>query len=251
MRMSAHPPDPDTTAAPDGVSTALLDLVLQTTTVEEHLGRLVQMAADVDPRIAGCAVTLRRRRETATVTPSNALAASVDELQYEAGQGPCLETLRSGEVIVVDDYVDEDRWAGYPSHALAQGVRSSLSVPLAVAGTTVGALNCYSLEPDVFADALVTAVQGFTAKAQASLAVVLREAEQSDVVDQLHTAMQTRSVIDQALGILMAREGCAAENAFAILRRSSQSRNVKIATIAAELVAAVSGSPPQPGRFSY
>ena len=65
-------------------------------------------------------------------------------------------------------------------------------------------------------------------------------------VQDMHSAMATRAVIDQALGILMAQQHCTPEVAFAILRRASQNRNVKLRDIAAAIVTSVSGEPPQP-----
>jgi len=53
-------------------------------------------------------------------------------------------------------------------------------------------------------------------------------------------------VIDQALGIIMAREHCTQDRAFAILRCASQNGNVKLRDIASAVVTSVTGEPPRP-----
>jgi AmiR/NasT family two-component response regulator len=56
--------------------------------------------------------------------------------------------------------------------------------------------------------------------------------------------LQSRAVIDQAKGMIMRERGCDADQAFDVLRSLSQNRNVRLAEIAAELVAAgQSGEP--------
>lgn len=184
-----------------------------------------------------------------SVSVSNAFAAAVDEVQYKLDQRPCLQALSSGEVVTINDMATEDRFDSYVAHALAHGVLSSVSVPLRVAGTTVGAINSYAREAHGFGEAVRQALVGFAAQAEVALTLVLRSAAQSDVVEQLHTAMQTRSVIDQALGIVMTRQRCSAAEAFAVLRSVSQSRNHKIVDIAADLITSATGAQPQHGRF--
>lgn len=63
-----------------------------------------------------------------------------------------------------------------------------------------------------------------------------RERQLETTIDQLQHALETRGVIEQAKGVLIAREGCDAEAAFDILRRASQRENRKVAVIAAEIV---------------
>jgi hypothetical protein len=237
-----HGRTPDTTGA-------LLDLVLRLGSVEEQLAEIATTAAAGHPAVAACGITARRGGRVQSVASSDRLAADVDELQYEAHEGPCLDSLASGELLVVDDYLSEPRWPLYGAHAVAHGVRSSMSVPMSAGGTTVGALNSYALEPGVFVDGLRDSLLEFGVRAESVVALALRQAEQSDVLEHLQHAMESRSVIDQALGILMAQQRCSADDAFGVLRRASQGRNRKVVDIAADIVSAVSGGAPRTGRF--
>jgi tryptophan 2,3-dioxygenase len=89
--------------------------------------------------------------------------------------------------------------------------------------------------------------EGFAGNASGALA--LRLASYAALTDQLRSSLASRTVIDQALGVIMAQERCTHSRAFAILRAASQNRNVKLRHIAAAVVMGVSGEPPQPPQF--
>jgi AmiR/NasT family two-component response regulator len=74
-------------------------------------------------------------------------------------------------------------------------------------------------------------------------------ARDAALTDQLRDALASRSVIDQALGILMDQQRCDADQAFELLRNASQHRNRILRDAAADIVRAVSGREPHPGPF--
>lgn len=191
---------------------------------------------------------MRREREVVTIANSGDLAVRADEIQYGRGQGPCLQALHSDVMIHVPDLATDERWPEYRSRALPQGVRSSLSLPLIVRGATLGGLNLYSPVQHTFTEAEIKHAAAFARQAATSLAIVLRHADQVKLEDQLHDALATRGVIDQALGIVMAQRGCNAAEAFTVLREASQHRNRKVHEIAAELIETITGQRPQPPR---
>ena len=172
-------------------------------------------------------------------------------MQYQHDQGPCLTSLYTGEVVHVEDLVEDDRWGEYRSRALAHGVRSSLSLPLTTGDGTVGALNVYAGRPHAFSDIDRGYAEQFAAEASRALALAVLLAERIEMSAQLEEALATRAVIDQALGILMGERRCTADEAFELLRSISQNTNVKLHEVAAGMVAAVSGRPaPSAARFS-
>ena len=225
----------------------LFALLLTTRSVEDFLTDLSRVAATA--MSASCGITMRRDGEPLTVASSDALAGQVDEVQYGAGQGPCLQTLDTGQVVRVPDLAVERRWDGYPAHAQAFGVASSLSVPLRHDGRTLGALNLYSGAAHAFDDARdVDRAVGFADQGAAVLSVALRQAQQAALTEQLREALDSRTVIDQAIGILMGQQRCNAHDAFAILRTASQTRNRKLRDIATDIITSVGGpaSPAHP-----
>jgi hypothetical protein len=216
-------------ADPELLFPELAQVLLATSPVEEALSELASVAANAVIPPASCGITLRRNGRPTTVSSSDDLASAVDEIQYDRDQGPCLQSLATGYIINVPDVAAETRWGGYPAHALAHGVGSSLSLPLSHQDHPVGALNLYAATPRAFdgADNLAraTAVAG---QVEAVLSVVLRQADLVKLTDELKAALTSRSAIDQAIGIMMAQQRCTAGEAFDILRSASQHRNRKL-----------------------
>jgi GAF domain-containing protein len=232
--------------SPSAASSELLSLLSNGLHLDVFLDRAAQLAAQVVTPTASCGITLRRDGQPFTVATSDTLAAQVDEVQYGRDQGPCLDSLRQGIVVQVDDLTHEDRWDGYPVHALAHGVISSLSMPLQVGGHTVAALNLYSQQPAMFDGPARRHAEAFADQCAAALTLALRQVDQAELQQQLLEAVGSRSVIDQAIGILMGQQRCTAATAFDLLRQASQHRNRKLRDIAADIITSVTGQPPQP-----
>jgi hypothetical protein len=115
--------------------------------------------------------------------------------------------------------------------------------------SAVGALNLYAFEPSTPSVGMQARAAQFAEHAAGAVALALRIAEHGEMIDNLRTALTSRTVIDQAIGILMAQEKCDATAAFDLLRKASQGRNIKVRDVAAGIVAGVSrGSDgPRPG----
>jgi GAF domain-containing protein len=216
----------------------LLALLASGGDLNSFLGDLVHLAARQVPNAEACGLTLNRDASGVTVASTGPLADRADEGQYEVDDGPCLESMRTGTVVRVEDMATEGRWTPYPARAAQLGVRSSLSLPLVVEGRSSGALNLYATEPGAFsADAQSTATR-WAEQATGALTVALRIADGDSRADALLGGLDTRATIGQAVGLLMAQERCTAGQAFDLLRIASQRRNVKLRDVAAGIVTA-------------
>jgi len=223
-------------AGPDDAE--LLALLASGGDLNSFLGDLVRLASRQVPGAEACGLTLSRDGTGVTVASTGPLAERADERQYELDAGPCLESMRTARAVRVDDMAAEERWTPYPARAAQLGVRSSLSLPLVVEGRSGGALNLYATEPEVFsADDEATATR-WAQQATGALAVALRIADSDHPAETLLGGLDTRATIGQAVGLLMARERCTADQAFGLLRIASQRRNVKLRDVAAGVVAA-------------
>jgi len=236
-----------THAAFDVASSAageLQQLLLATEDITDFLDQVATLTTKVLPGELSCGITLRRGRGVTTMASSDTRASQVDEIQYGHDEGPCLHSLATGKVVVVDDLASDDRWGGYQMPALGHGVRSSLSLPLHTDGQVIGALNIYATEPRTFGPPEQLIARQFADEASRALVLAIRIAERTEMSEHLQTALASRAVIDQALGIIMGQNRCTADKAFEVLRTASQNRNVKLRDIAAEMVTAVGGQPP-------
>jgi GAF domain-containing protein len=250
MPGSAGFPPADRPPASDLVQTfsALQSLLLTAQDIEGFLTEVAKLAAGVAHPAASCGITIRRHGQPLTVASSDARAEQVDQAQYGAGAGPCLDSLETGAIIDVPDLTADTRWTDFRHQALAHGIRSSVSIPLSIDGSTVGALNLYGPQPHAFDQATRQHAEAFATQAATALTLALRNGDQAKDTAQLEQALASRTVIDQALGILMAQQQCTAEDAFALLRAHSQNNNRKLHDVAADLITRVSGQPPTPGH---
>src|SRR4051812_12434752 len=196
---------------------------------------LADRAAQEVPGAAACSITVRRADRLLTLAGSTGMPGGLDQRQYENGAGPCVDTADSQREHYAPDLARETRWPTYRSYALSTGVRCVLALPLDVEGETGAALNLYGTEPDTLG-AGREAARHFAARATDAVNVALRiERDQQSVAD-VRAALLSRSVIDQAIGILMARERVDARIALDRLRRASQDRNVKLRDLCTDLV---------------
>ena len=157
--------------------------------------------------------------------------------------------MSSGKPNYVPDTTTEQRWASFCTDALAKGVRSCLSLPLDTPAGVLGVYNLYSTRVDGFPEEMWPQLEALAGNAAGALAVAVKLADQTQLSEDLRHALASRSVIDQAIGIIMAQQRCDASKAFDLLRRASQNRNVKLRELAAEIVEAVGSHPPEPGTF--
>lgn len=214
-------------------------LLLSTETTEELLQGIAELSVRALEGVTTCGITLGQDDRPRTVATADALAAELDEQQYQLDEGPCLQAMRTGEVVSVPDLAEEERWDGYPAIAMRHGINSMLSTPLMVDSLPVGVLNLYARAVGAFDSDDRQLAQLLADLAGTTVTAALRRHDELAMTENLRSALSSRAVIDQALGIVMAQQRCGPDEAFATLRTVSQRRNVKLRTVATEMVAAV------------
>jgi GAF domain-containing protein len=214
----------------------LAGLLLASETFEDFSQQMAELAARTVPAAATCAITLALDDRIVTVASADALGRLLDEQQYDIDEGPCLEAVRTGQAISSPDVSSETRWDGYPSTVLAHGIGSIYSEVLLVNGRPLGALNMYADAPGAFTPEVRSLVRALAHLAAAGMAGALKNFDEVTLTSRLRRALSTRGVIDQAVGIIIATQHIAPEEAFGVLRRISQTRNVRLHEVARELV---------------
>jgi GAF domain-containing protein len=115
-------------------------------------------------------------------------------------------------------------------------LRSSLSIALPIQESTVGALNIYATQRHAFDDDSIELARTFASYAAVAVANAHLYETNATLAENMRTAMDTRAVIEQAKGIIMGREGCDPQLAFAILSKQSQHSNRKLRDVATDIV---------------
>lgn len=195
------------------------------------LQRLTEITPEFFTSCDDVGISIVERDRIRTPVATNERLRKLDEAQYELGEGPCREAIRAHETVVVDDLATDPRWPSWGRAMVDElGIRSSLSFRLFTrADRTWGALNVYSRTAHAFTDEDV--LQGRTVAAMAAVALA-----RSINDEQLASALESRTVIGQAVGILMERYSLDEDRAFDVLRRVSSQDNLKLRDVASELV---------------
>jgi GAF domain-containing protein len=209
--------------------------------VAEMLGDVAEFAVRAIPSVDGAGVTLIHpgdggpRIETGTVTTD--FVREIDTVQYDdLKEGPCITCIQSRRPTVSGSLGSDGRWPRFGGRVARMGVHSVLALPLMVDEQVIGAINAYARTRDAFAEHAVQLGAQFAGPAAVAVykAHLLDQAHER--TRQLQRALDSRAVIDQAIGIIRSRSGDDARAAFERLTRISQSENTKLHVVAERLV---------------
>ncbi|TNB69983.1 GAF and ANTAR domain-containing protein [Arthrobacter sp. BB-1] len=211
----------------------------------EFLTGLAGLAAAAVSEVAGddveCAVTLKLRRKPTTVAGSSQRAMELDEIEQAVGDGPCIQALREMSPVIIDDVSEDPRWPELTRRFAEANVRSSLGVPLDINGEASAALNFFASKPGVFTANVYDKAVGFAGAAHNTLHLSVRIGTAQSRAEDLEAAMQSRTAINLACGVIMAQNRCSQAEAMEILTKVSSNRNRKLRDVAAELIEQLSG----------
>jgi GAF domain-containing protein len=213
----------------------LLDQPLNT-----FLRRVADLVVECVPSAGDVSITLLRGTRPHTVAFHGDLASDLDERQYALGFGPCLAAAQEGRIVRIEDTGADDAFADFSSLAARRGVRSVVSVGLPAADQTLGSINVYrfaSSPDDGPGDETERTLLLFASYAAVALGNAAALAGYSERAENLVIAMASRSVIEQAKGVLMARRGLSSDEAFAAMTEISQRENRKLRDLATDIVA--------------
>jgi GAF domain-containing protein len=219
----------------------LAGLVTGTIGLPELLERVATFAAHAIPGADGAGVTLLRLDRTdnqiEALAASHPFVSEIDEIQYVTlKEGPCVTAAREARTVRSGSLGGEKMWPRFGPRVGRMGIHSALSLPLLLPGQVVGAINVYARGKDVFDDHAAELGELFAAPAAVAVhnAQILTQALALTV--QLQSALSSRPVIDQAIGLLRGRSGGTAEEAFGRLREISQSDHIKLIDVALRIV---------------
>jgi GAF domain-containing protein len=201
-------------------------------TLPAQLEAAVSIAKRSLPNCHAAGISLVLDGEPITSAVSDRLAVEVDLVQYRTGEGPCLEAMRTTNVIRVDVVERDRRFTRFAPGALDLEINSVLSIPLTMDGRTVGGLNLYSRDADAFdagTEAAVRPIADFAAEAIATSPLF---AYTLDMVDGLVETLESRALIAQAMGVIMATEQRTSEEALNRLRELAMTSSEAMRTVA-------------------
>ncbi|MET1036802.1 MAG: GAF and ANTAR domain-containing protein [Aeromicrobium sp.] len=200
----------------DGNSVTMLERVSQ-------YARLVLKADD-----AGV-MRIRSRADVETPAATTDRVDKAHQLQADFDEGPCLDAITGRATYLTDDVLSDRRWKRWGPAAAELGIHSAIGVRLATRERGYGSLNIYADRPSAFTEADAEVAELLAAHATAAFAVAER-------AEGLETALETRTTIGQAQGILMQKFDIDSDAAFQFLRRISQHENKRLHVVAEAIV---------------
>jgi hypothetical protein len=197
---------------------------------------ITSVAVDLLPGVESASIVIRQTAtEILTLAPTDPLALEADRLQQQLGEGPSLQTLVTSQWTDAPDVAEDARWPLYGPKLAASGYAAQIAAPLCPTSKAPAVLNLYSSVSGGL-DRLGIAGAVFASHAAVAWCGAVQ-------LQDLTLALARRKTIGQAIGIVMERYGIGEDAAFAFLTRASQSANIKLRDVAAQIVeATVEGS---------
>lgn len=197
------------------------------TSVAETLERVVALARQTFGA-DGAGILLAREGGAAATAASGTQAGRADALQVHHHQGPGFHAIRGRQPVVSPELRFDSRWRFWAPQAADLGLRSVLSLAL-TDNDSFGALSLYSRRPSFFGSGSLAPGLEFAQQASVAITVALEQ-------ERLARAADSRSLIGQAQGLLMERYQITADQALAVIRRSSSAFHQKLLSIAERII---------------
>ena len=215
---------------------ALSSFFVGQATMSETLLQVSALATDSVPGTKFVGLTMLVDDKPSTAVFTDPESPEIDQTQYDTGHGPCLDAFRTGDVRVVPSTREDNPWPEFSAACVNHGIYSTLSLPLAVAGVPLGAMNLYAADEFTYDGAHIETALLFSSQASIVLANAQAYWDARSLGEQLSESIASRAVIEQAKGIIMGSMRCSAQDAFDFLVKQSQHTNTKLRSVAQDIV---------------
>ncbi|MHA7276745.1 GAF and ANTAR domain-containing protein [Arthrobacter sp. Hz1] len=226
------------------VAAQLQQLILRSGSVELFLEAFALHASKIlGPEVEVlCGITLKRR-DLVVTAGSSGEATELNKVQSDYGDGPCLNAAGTGQTVLVEDVRTDTRWSECLQGLGDRGFTSVLGVPVMIGRDGGAAINLYARKPGVFSPDVIEGFEQYASEAASSLELALKLAAYRDSTADLYAAMDSRTNIDIAVGIVIAQNHCIQAEAVQVLRRAAGQQHLKLRTLAEQIVQSINSVP--------
>jgi GAF domain/ANTAR domain len=195
--------------------------------------------------VDGASISLMHDGTTqGTFGSSGALSEQLDELQFTFGVGPCIDAVRQGGPVLIEDLGDpgETRWPAYAEAVVNLGVRAVYALPVMLANSYVGALDLYRHAPGpLLGDSLIGALLAAELAALPLLDLLSPDVDALNAADEDdqgwdRLASLSRVEVFQATGMLMGQLDCGPPEALIRLRAHAFANGLTASQVAWSVV---------------
>jgi len=226
--LAATPPG-GVTAEPGTVFSALAEIIYQGSDAGEMYAAICVAATLIVPGCDHASLLIRKNDGYVTAGASDRLAHRVDDLERRAGDGPCIDAIEEEAPQIEPDLTTPSQWPQLAAALLAETpVRGAMGFRILVDKRKGAALNLFSDTPNVFD----TEAAGRAAVLAAFASVAINAVSKGEDAASLRRGLISNREIGKAVGMLMTLNDFTEQEAFDLLRRHSQSFNIKLADVA-------------------
>jgi GAF domain-containing protein len=215
---------------------SLADTMIDEYDVIEFLGMLAERCVELlDTDEAGIMLVDAQGNLQAIASSSERThLLELFELQNE--EGPCLDAFRTGEMVSSADLLLDVRWPTFASRARDDGFGAVVSLPLRLRRTVIGALNLLRDRAGELGDPDLALARALADVATIGLLQERAVRESRTTSAQLQVALTSRVLIEQAKGVLAARNDIDIDTAFETLRTYARRHGRKLTEVARDVV---------------
>lgn len=204
--------------------------------LNQLLTRVAAYAVRAIPGADGAGLMVSEDDRPDTIVATDPFVAEIDTIQYSIGQGPCVLAAATGRTVRSGALSEDARWRRFGGRVASLGVNSVLSLPLVTSLGVVGAMNVYAHDHEVFDQRAAELGEQFAVPAAISVANAHVLSQTQRLTVRLKSALETRAVIDRAVGIMLSRSGGTETEAMNRLRALSRNDHRKLVEIATGIV---------------
>jgi GAF domain-containing protein len=204
--------------------------------LEGLLTRVATYAVQAIPGADGAGLTLLEQDRSNTIVATAPFVSEIDAIQYGIGEGPCISAAADGHPVLSSSLGGDTRWPRFGGRIARMGVHSVVSLPLVTPDGVVGAMNVYAHAKNAFDDRAAELGMIFAAPAAIAVQNAHALAQTRRLAEQLQAALESRGVVDRAVGIMMSRSGGTDADAMDRLRELSQTEHRKLVVVARSIV---------------
>ncbi|GAA2760937.1 GAF domain-containing protein [Actinopolymorpha rutila] len=169
------------------------------------------------------------------VTASDEGAEFVELLQAQTDQGPCVDCVRTGEIVVATDLSHETRWPRFATAAMAAGYHAVDALPMRLDGRAVGGLNLLYAEPGESPRWRRDLAQSLADLAVLGLAQEPGARRTERLFERTLAAVNDRAKLAQAVGMVAGGLGIDVDHAWTLVRHHARSRQIALRVVAQAL----------------
>jgi GAF domain-containing protein len=215
---------------------AVADTLTTDFDVVDLLHTLVEQCTELLNTTAGGLMLVDGAGQLQLMTSTSEGADLVELMQINAAAGPCIESFETGLAVSVPDIrAIAGKWQAFQHAALQCGFRSAHATPLKLRGTVIGTMNLFGSQRGPLSERDAALAQALADVATIGILQDRLVKENTIVSEQLHAALDSRIVIEQAKGIIAQSLSIDMDEAFGVLRAHARNNNLTIRFVAEQI----------------